>query len=279
MLIAIPVTRKKWQSLSDQQRFSWIILAFTLVFFSLSKGKRNIYILPVFPFAAYLAAAQLHRMIPSARHSAWEITAGVLTGTIFLVTGIALFAVSGGWVKNPVAWINAPLPLKWLFTAGLFITPLAAAVLYFSLKKQFMKMTAAIISAMLIVNLLFFQVMLPWVDPFRSSRGFMETANDIIFRQSENPVVGMVGYRSAYRLYGDFPLVEIARENDNDKPDLPKIRDFFNQHPRGFLIVRQKDWKRFAKTHDIDITIHHMQILGSGRNMMLVTKKNGFKEG
>lgn len=136
-----------------------------------------------------------------------------------------------------------------------------------------MKMTGVVIAAMLVVNLLFFQVMLPWVDPFRSSRGFMETANDIIGRQSENPVVGMVGYRSAYRLYGDFPLVEIAREHDDDKPHLPKIRDFFSQHPEGFLIVRQRDWKRFAKSHDIDINIHHMQMLGSGKNMMLITIK------
>lgn len=100
----------------------------------------------------------------------------------------------------------------------------------------------------------------------------METANGIIHRHDEHPVVGMVSYRSAYRLYGDFPLIEIAREQDDDKPDLPNIQDFFRQHPDGWLIVRQRDWKRFARTHDIDIQIHHMEKLGSGKNMMLVTR-------
>lgn len=273
LLIAIPFTRKKWRSLDDQQRFSWIVILFTLIFFSLSKGKRSIYILPVFPFAAYLTAVQINRMGKSEKHSGWEIGAGVLAGTLLLIIGIALFIVAGGWVKNPVDWIDAPLPLKWLFFAGLFLTPLAVGVVFFSLKKQFMKMTAAVISAMLVINFLFFQVMLPWVDPFRSSRGFMETANAIIHSHSENPVVGMVDYRSAYRLYGDFPLIEIARGTKYDKPELPKIQDFFNQHPEGWLIIREKDWKRFAKTHDVDINMHHMQKLGSGRNMMLITMK------
>ncbi|MFO7962696.1 MAG: glycosyltransferase family 39 protein [Desulfobacterales bacterium] len=270
--IAIPFTRKSRQSLDDRQLFSWAVVVFTVIFFSISSGKRGIYILPIFPFAAYLTAVRLLRMIRSEHHTRWPIGAGVVTGFLLLAVGLALCVAGGGWVKNPVEWIDTPLPLSRLFAAGLVVTPLAVGVMFFSFKRRFLNMTLAVVLSMLVLNLLFFQVMLPWVDPFRSSKGFMETVNRIIHHHDDDPVVGMVRYRSAYRLYGDFPLVEIPPKYETDD-SIENIAEFFYHYPDGWIIIREKDLNRFVEKNELAVTVHHMQKLGSGKNMMLITKK------
>ncbi len=272
LLLAVPVTKKKWRSLDDKQKYCWAVLAFTLFFFSLSKGKRNIYILPLFPFAAYLAAVQIETLLTKTQKTWREIMPGVFMGLIFLITSGALVAVGAGWIKIPRGVVDAPIPGIWMTTAGIFLAASAAAVFFFSLKMKAMEMTASATAAMLILCLLFFGVVLPWLNPFRSAKGFMEKINRIIGSGSENPVVGMVDFRAEYRFYGDFPLVELADELGRPRPDLPKIKSFFEKNPNGWLIVREKDWERFAQPHGFGIKILHMQKVGDGKNMMLIRK-------
>ena len=221
-----------------------------------------------------MTAVKLEALFYSKKKSWQETGAGVFLSVLFFIMGAGLVVLAFGWLEIPVNWIDAPLPRAWMISAGLLLLMLSILILLSSIRKQFKNIAGGTVAAMLVVCVLFYIVVLPWLSPYRSVRGFMEKVNHIIHNRSQNPVVGMVDYRSEYRLYGDFPLVELANEKGGPNPDLPKIEKFFNQYPQGWLIVRQKDWGLFTKTHTMEGEIHHIQKLGSGMNMMLVTQKD-----
>jgi 4-amino-4-deoxy-L-arabinose transferase-like glycosyltransferase len=271
LLISIPFTKIRWRSLDQKQKFSWSVILFTLVFFSLSKGKRSIYILPVFPFAAYLSAIRLSAVILKNKADHPEILAGALSGFILFIVGAALLFSNAGWVKLP-DWINAPLPILWLQAAGALLAVISVGVMGSSFKSRFKGVTAGIVAGMLVINFLFFSIILPWVDPYRSSRGFMEQANQIIHSRPGHPVVGMVDFREAFRLYGDFPLVELSNDLGGPRSELPKLEDFFRQYPEGWVIVREKDWNLFTKTHDLNITVFLKRQIGSGERFLFLAR-------
>ena len=276
LVLALPLTRSARQSLDSREKFSWIVIIFTILFFTLSRGKRSIYILPVFPFAAYVTAAVIDRMMTKSSLSRWETGAGLAAGLLMLILGSGLLVVISGWINIPLGWVEAPLPKGWIGTAGVILILISILILVSVLRNRIKKMMAGIVAAMMVVNILFFMVLLPWLNPFRSARGFCEKMNAIITERhqdlSEPPVVGMVDYRSAFRLYGQFPLVEIANEFGFPNPDMPRIGDFFKAHPDGWLIVRQDDWDEFRKKNEFTANIHIRQKIGSGDQFLLVTK-------
>ena len=96
LCLAIPFTKKAWQSLDSRQKYAWSVILFTIVFFSLSKGKRSIYILPVFPFAAYVTAARIQDLLTQKALSAWEKAACLISGLLILLLGIALLVIMLG---------------------------------------------------------------------------------------------------------------------------------------------------------------------------------------
>ena len=276
-LLAIPFGKKAWQKLDSRQKYAWSVILFTLVFFSLSRGKRSIYILPVFPFAAYVTAARIEALMQKKWLTAWERSAGLVAGLLLLFVGIALLVMAAGWIEPPLDWIDAPIPGTSIGLAGAGLTAAAIYIIFSVIKIRIKSMTAGIVAAMVVINLLMYAVILPWLDPFRSARGFAEKMNQIIAREtgSENsiPVLGMVDYRSAYRLYGQYPIVELATESGRPRPDLPRISDFFETYPDGWLIVRERDWNHFMKDHPFEAVIHIEQKVGSGKNFMLITKE------
>ena len=280
-LLAIPFTKKTWRALDSRQKYAWAVIVFTLVFFSLSKGKRSIYILPAFPFAAYVTAAKIQALFDKEKLSAWEKAAGLISGLLILILGAGLLVLISGWIAPPLGWIEASLPAAGIGIAGFLLVAIAIFILASVLRTRIKPMATGIVISMVVFNILFFSVLLPWLDPFRSARGFAEEMNRIISRQAEEtgkePVLGMVDYRSAYRLYGNYRIMELATEYGKPRPDLPTIIDFFEAHPDGWLIVRERDWDRFIKNHPFSAKIYIEQKIGSGKNFILLTKDNAEK--
>ncbi len=274
LLLSLPLSGNRRRSLDSREKFSWAVILFTMVFFSLSRGKRNLYILPLFPFAAYVSAVKLKELMKRDVFNRWESLAAVFPGLLFLILGAALVLPAGGWVTIPAAWIDSRPPQAWILTGGILLLIIALGIFGAWMKHRFRPVVAGTLAAMLVVNFLFFSVVLPWLDPHRSARGFMQKANALIRSRSGDPVVGMVDFRAEYRFYGDYPLVELANEGGGPDPGLPKIENFFDKYPQGWLIVREKHWEQFAKTHAVESEIHLMQKIGDRKNMMLVSKKD-----
>ncbi|MBI3119126.1 MAG: glycosyltransferase family 39 protein, partial [Candidatus Hydrogenedentes bacterium] len=91
-----------WKHRRDSESIGFL-LAWTvpaLIFFSISLGKRAIYILPLFPAFAILLAASILALAESG-HLTWQRRTGYAWGALLLLLGTAPFALP--WTRYPEA--------------------------------------------------------------------------------------------------------------------------------------------------------------------------------
>ena len=104
----------QWGARGDDDRLffkSWFLVMF--VFFSLSAGKRPVYLLPLYPPLALLLAAWVyhHGVSTGARLILYRVVAGiaVLTGALLLVITIgAIWNHEPGWFFGPIGGLLKP---------------------------------------------------------------------------------------------------------------------------------------------------------------------------
>jgi len=245
LVAAAPFTRAQRAALSDREKFAWAMVVFTLIFFSLSRGKRNLYIVPLYPFTAYLVACRLVWMMRQARASWGQRSIWFLVGAPLIGVGAALAAVPFGAFADQIPdWVATPPPMTAIAAFGGLTALCGLAAVGLGLAGRPAQAAGGAAAAMLSICLLVFGSLLPWLEPYRSARRFMERANPII-AASENQAVAMVQYRSAYRFYGDHPLIELrAYEEMMAKPTLT---EHYRNGARTWVIVREHDWQRFLE--------------------------------
>jgi len=251
LIAAIPFRRKARALLDDHRLLAWSAVVFTFFLFSLSSGKRSVYILPLYPFAAYLVAAWLSDLEREARR-AWSARAPLLvSGLLLAIVGLALVGIALGWLPIDIPpLLQETMPVLALSSFGVLLAVLAVGTVVAVTRARWVGARWFLVSGMAVLHTIFFLVVMPYLSPYRSARRFTEEATEIISRNDPDPVVGMVGYRSANRLYGEYPLVELALPDPRfqSDPPLPDTRDFFRQYPDGWLIVRAHDWEAYEDT-------------------------------
>ena len=106
LLISLPVLYSKrtslrhfsWKKMSAVQLFTWLAFLLILFFYCIPKSKRSVYLLPVYPFMAYLLAQYVLWLVR--RHVlSMKIFAGVM-GAIALLLTAAFVIVKAGWVPH-----------------------------------------------------------------------------------------------------------------------------------------------------------------------------------
>ncbi len=263
LLLAIPFTRKKWSALDSRQKYSWVIIVFTILFFSLSRGKRNLYLLPLFPFAAYLVALKINSLLVKPKFNLKEKSAWGALGLIVFALGLSCVIVASGLIKLPFNWIETPIPSAMIACFGILLIPLSTAIVYFGFNHNARYAFGGAIIAMLLINILMYSFIMPWISPFRSAKNFMARTNEIIHKQIGEPVVGMVRYRSAYRFYGDFPLVELVSCDD--------MVDFWKNHTTGWVIIRDTEFMTCPSEVRNKIKVHYKKHVGRGHQYFLTS--------
>lgn len=270
LVAALPLTRKRREALSPKARFAWSMVLFTLFFFSLSKGKRDLYILPMFPFATYLVAIYIKNMIGQLPLRRFDQLVWTGLGSLFTLVGLALGAATTGLFHDKLPEGSAehfPTLTVGLFAAA--ITIAGVTLLVSGLRQRHFSAFLATVKIMVLLNALLYFVLLPYVSPYRSARRFMQEANQIIAEKAgPEPVVGMVFYRSAYRFYGNYPLVELCTLNGEPDANLPDFETFAQQYPQGLLIVRRPHWEELGPPAGYQV--YYELPVGRGTDFMLV---------
>lgn len=107
----------KWQGLDSFGRFCWLVLLIFLVFFSIPASKRSVYLLPAYPFAASLMAAQILRFagrgdLPGQR-ILFCFAAGLSALLALIVTGLCLLLKAGFLVASSAYVEGASSAFYW----------------------------------------------------------------------------------------------------------------------------------------------------------------------
>lgn len=106
LLISLPALYTKraslrhfsWKKISSLQLFTWLSFLLILFFYCIPKSKRGVYLLPVYPFIAYLLAQFILWL--TRRHVKPIKIFACIMGTIALLLVVAFGIVKAGWVPD-----------------------------------------------------------------------------------------------------------------------------------------------------------------------------------
>jgi 4-amino-4-deoxy-L-arabinose transferase-like glycosyltransferase len=180
-------------------RFLLAWLGSALLFFSLSSGKRGLYLLPVFPAAALLCAdAVVGALRDGGRPPRWAISLlAALAGLALLVGLAAPSAASRFGVELPGAF-----PALWLALFGLVLLAFRLA------RGSWLARAGVVVAGVALAELLVFTAVFPAVDVEKSPRRVAEEAAALTPPGASVGVtrVTLVG---ALAYYGGRPVTEL----------------------------------------------------------------------
>ncbi len=152
--------RSAWRFL-----LAWLGSAF--VFFSLSSGKRGLYLLPVYPAAALLSAdAVIGALAAGSKPPRWIGTALAALAALATLAGLALPLLARRYELN----VPAAFPVLWV---GLAI---ASAIGFRAAGTSWLRRSALVIASVALAELLVFGMIFPAMNAEKSPRGVAQAA-------------------------------------------------------------------------------------------------------
>jgi 4-amino-4-deoxy-L-arabinose transferase-like glycosyltransferase len=205
----------------------WVLL--TVIFFSLSSGKRGIYIMPALPAAILAAAPYLPELFRrrGVRHLSLALAAVVVIAAHALIAGHVLHSetadqlirYSGLSSTTPIVAFAAAGGLLWLITWRR--SPLLA--------------WPAVLAGLVLV---WAYAVVPQINDVRSGRAFMERA---LARVPEKTQLGFVAYKEQFLLYVDRPVVNFGHgryaETDSHAEETYDAARWLNSHADRLLLL------------------------------------------
>jgi 4-amino-4-deoxy-L-arabinose transferase-like glycosyltransferase len=195
----VPNWRRAW---SERDAKVWLPLAWAVlavVFFSLSPGKRGVYVVPAIP-AVVIAAAPYLRSLWSRRGP--QLAGLVLTIFIAIVM-VAAYIYATRWAPDKAAEIVAdagPIPFEILLTLALVAT-LAAIIC--GMRAGLVALAYTLGSIWLFMG----WIVAPALNGTRSGSDFVAAA---LAHAPPGHELGLVGYKEQFLLYIDRPMVNFG---------------------------------------------------------------------
>ena len=181
---------------------AWVVLV--IVFFSLSRGKRDVYILPALPMLALVAGVLWQRAVAEQSESVsrfvLRLVAGVM-GLALLALGALALGQPGALGSKAAAYADelADLALPVLVLGGVSLVVLALAW-----RRPLLEQLAAVsLTSWLVIALWIW----PVTDPHRSPRAAMA---DLEQRLPASAELGLLDFREQFLLYARRPLTHFS---------------------------------------------------------------------
>jgi len=237
------------------------IISFSLfLFFSFSKGKRAIYLLPLYPAASLLVGrfwdVYLSGSDRFSVREAWVTLPVYLFIIIFLLMGIFLYAVP--IVANFSIGSSAPKILKmmikgagtaveylsyvppWSILPFIFVPVASAILLSFAHRLRYKSIVFILIVATVAIAFFYTtRVIFPLVNPYKSARFISQVIVQTMKPGEKLVMYGDIGsaVSAQYNFYtGIVPILEIENEGE--------VIGLFRSKERVFGLFRYRDYER-----------------------------------
>jgi 4-amino-4-deoxy-L-arabinose transferase-like glycosyltransferase len=214
-----------------RRRFLVIWLVTIVVFFSISKEKRGIYIMPVLPPVALLLGDLWRRLRHRERFAGWAVQVGlILPAVIFLAAGSLPWLLA----RRPQPGTpDLPGAVLWL---AIFAVAGGLGILVSLVRRHISAALNLLAATGLAVLLVYAHGIQPAMDPIKSARGL---AQDLVREAGPDDAVGMLVWRARYLFYSGIVMEELG---DEDQVVAWASRD----NRRHLLLVRAEAWGRLA---------------------------------
>ena len=236
---------------------TWIL--FTFVFFSLTPGKRDHYLLPFVPAFALLCGWFFDRLAGESRENlgrAFTVPAyvNVAIAAVFAIVGLG-FQTLFVWAGDPArGWRGDFLAdhFRGFDPGGLhaWALSLSGVVLFILLLRSTRRRSVwgVFVGSALLMGSANFHLnncVLPALDPVKSGRGLCEEIEKR--RTDSEEEVGIYDFfRAEYILFGDYFLKIIDKDTENEDPGLHAFLDTPKRH---LLIMRSEYFDRLRELY------------------------------
>jgi 4-amino-4-deoxy-L-arabinose transferase-like glycosyltransferase len=219
-------------------RFLLAGIAASLVFFSISAGKRSVYLLPIFPATALLCADALLRWLAGRGRlpRAFGIGTGVVLAVLFAIGAEAIAAGLGrplGLPAERLAELRAPYLLAFgCGLVGVALAGLAAGLLWVRNRVPSYAFPGLVAGTVAAVYLTLFLLLLPALEPTQTLRPTAEAAGQ---HTPPGQRIGVLGSRAmvgGLNYYGRR-RVEVLRTPED-------VERFFAEGGRALVLKRKK---------------------------------------
>jgi 4-amino-4-deoxy-L-arabinose transferase-like glycosyltransferase len=246
-------------------RFLLAGVATSLVFFSISAGKRSLYLLPVFPAAALLSADALLRWLAGRTRVPRVLGAStaVLLALLFTVGVEAIAAGLGHPLlvpKERLAELRAPFLLAFgCGLVGVALAGMAAGLLWVRNRVPSYGFPGLVAGTVAAVELAFFGLLLPALEPLQTLRPTAVAARE---HTPPGQRIGLLGSDSmvgGLNYYGERRVTVLRT---------PEAVERFFAEGGGALVLKRKKLERLT----VPVEIVHRTRSG-GRELLVVTPR------
>jgi 4-amino-4-deoxy-L-arabinose transferase-like glycosyltransferase len=277
---------KKNDGASRQFAFLFIWFVSIFLFFTFSKGKRELYLLPLYPAASLIVGRfwedYLSRDCRESARETWIRFPCTLLMLLFLVIGVVFYVVpfiagmsiqssSPGWLKTVVKGATLGteyfpyenmIPLVFLFVGSSILLFLAQRLNYKSIVFGLIVAT---------VGIGFFygsRFIFPLVNPYKSARFISAEVSHIVRPGEKVAMFGDFGSAGTapYNFYsGIVPILEMEKDTD--------FVALFRSSERVFCLLRSEDYEILSKKYpDLPLRLVVHRGVGS-KDMVLVSNR------
>lgn len=234
----------------------WFAVVF--IFFSIVSGKRDIYVLPLYPAAALFIAWFLNEFIEQSQENYFRKTGYY---PCYILCGISL--VLG--VFFPVAvykafpqYITTAIP----FTIILFI---AGIVMLYLIKHA--RIIPFFFTFVFVIGITFNVStvrVIPILDQYKSAKEICDKAKAMMKPDERLAMYNF--FRDPYLFYTDRNSIEVIAKSDD-------LRKFLNSQERVFLFIQEKDFKKISKLPEMPLFVLERDSVGH-RDILFVSNKD-----
>lgn len=220
-----------------------------MVVFSIMPPKRELYLLPLYPAAAWFAAVAFERALASGRLAAW---AGYATTGVVLLLGLAAGVLPRVvFEMKPYASAATPIAFAAVIAAGAGLAFLRRGELARWADALALGLTATGIAAAIWV--------IPLVDPIKSARILAHEIAALPQHPAEIPCIGV--QPEGYRFYAGVPTVR-GTTADLDAAPADSRSDFL-------ALVAERSWDAFPDAYRARFRVVHRRQVGS-RDVLVI---------
>ncbi len=284
-VVAFTLSKRK-EGIGKEFLFLLVWFVSIFLFFSLSKGKRAIYLLPLYPAVSIMVGNFWNNYISNVR---WDSTKGIwislpiyLLAFLLIITGIASFLIpiianfsidphtsrlSGAILKEARAGAKYLSYVSYESYLPFLVVILSLGILL-PIAHRLMHRSTVFLLIVLTVGITFFystRFIFPKIDPYKSARFLSQ---EILQAMKPGDKLGM--YRGfaigPYNFYtGIVPIVDIRSEDE--------MVTFFRSKERVFCLIQHHEYEKLKeKELGIPLYIINKRLVGS-KDILLVSNQ------
>ncbi|MEP9411469.1 MAG: glycosyltransferase family 39 protein [Candidatus Brocadia sp.] len=256
--IAIYLFSKKGQEKIRSILLPLVWFTVIFVFFSVVSGKRDIYVLPLYPCAALLTAWFLNEFVEQFREKPFKKIGYYPCYTLGIIS-------LGSGILLPVAvyklfpqYMTAAIPFVIILLIG------GLMMLRFVKYARIIPFLFTLIFVIFVVFNVSTLQAIPILNKYKSAKEICDVANSVM--RPEDKLAMYNFFRDPYLFYTNRNHIEVINGLDD-------LRQFLNSGERVFLFIQEKDFKKVSKFLEIPLFVLAKGSVGH-RDVLFVSNRD-----